>query len=466
MLHQTLQQILNLKPDGSLGDALVDPLVRRALALVDGTSSEDEEARALFIEIYFVAFPDVEAARALLLAPLSDDLAERAAQQQARLASVCEPGLAYLRDFQSRSLIKQILSQALRLDPAMLVVLLEDRPQQQAALRAQSDASQPAMADCLALQVGEGHPGRRKRTDRAGAARPLAASAPVQSGAAGRRLAAQCGRSRYISAHAADFAGFDLNLLPLDLGAFTPGLFAQWRRLCDYRTLRDSLPSAEQPLLQVFEMAAASQGTTTLSEELLALVLAVAGWDRAALKALVGAAPGFSLNDAHFRDERWLLRLQACLALSERLRSRSRSCSPGPTNDPDALQATEVLSAIKAKYEDEQWLAIGKALNDPLRDRQREALVAYLLALPALHEAAQQAGIAIQTASDLHLLSGRCRDDLVYAKHRGIKRAISAVQLFIQRWPDEPGASGGPESQINLAQWKWMQNYRVWECQP
>ena len=45
-----------------------------------------------------------------------------------------------------------------------------------------------------------------------------------------------------------------------------------------------------------------------------------------------------------------------------------------------ARQATgAITSAAKAKYDDEEWLAVAKPLNDELRERQKAALIAYVL---------------------------------------------------------------------------------------
>jgi hypothetical protein len=463
LLRRTFQQLLGIKPDGSLSDVPVDPLVARALALVEGSSSEDEAARTLFIETQFAAFADVDAAKTLLLPALSDEPETRAEQQQARLAFVCEHGLAYLRDFQSRSLIKQILSTALNLEPALLVVLLEGRPPQQAALRAQSDPNQPAITDLLDLQVAE-----TDATDQAPlteheqrAHRLLQRLFKVALLVDGLQLTAD--EVAYFSNHAADFADFDLNLLPLETSAFIPSLLTAWQRLCDYRALRESLSVADQSLLDVFATAAASQTPESPSEELVTLVLAVTGWDGVAFKALAGAAPGFNLSDANFRDERWLRRLQDCLALSKRLGVAAEKLLAWATSEPDELQASEVVGAVKAKYEDEQWLAVGKALNDPLRDRQRETLVAYLLTLPSLQAAAGQAGLTIQAASDLldyFLIDVEMTSCMATSR---IKQAISSVQLFVQRCLMNLEPEVTP-TQINVERWEWMQNYRVWEA--
>ena len=48
-----------------------------------------------------------------------------------------------------------------------------------------------------------------------------------------------------------------------------------------------------------------------------------------------------------------------------------------------ATQAEELRLAAKSKHDEERWPAIARALRDPVRDKQRAALVAYLIASDA-----------------------------------------------------------------------------------
>ena len=111
----------------------------------------------------------------------------------------------------------------------------------------------------------------------------------------------------YLLDHAADFACFDLQSLPLDRNA--PGsvdqqavaFFTQWQRLIDYTTLRDSLPLGESTLIDVFGAAVFAAGLSgndpraaSAALDLRQKLLAATGWDGAVLDALRGGT-GFDL---------------------------------------------------------------------------------------------------------------------------------------------------------------------------
>ena len=52
---------------------------------------------------------------------------------------------------------------------------------------------------------------------------------------------------------------------------------------------------------------------------------------------------------------------------------------PPLTPTPDAAVAMDVRSTVKSRCEPEAWQHIAKAIYDPLRQRRRDALVAYIM---------------------------------------------------------------------------------------
>jgi hypothetical protein len=103
-----------------------------------------------------------------------------------------------------------------------------------------------------------------------------------------------CEEMDYLSAHAADFANFDWNALPLDRSnpqqadANAVTLFGQWERLNGLFTLRDSLWQGEVTFLDVFRAPSQAEAQNKLA--------AVTGWDPQQIDQLVGGF-GFSLVD-------------------------------------------------------------------------------------------------------------------------------------------------------------------------
>ena len=115
--------------------------------------------------------------------------------------------------------------------------------------------------------------------------------------------------------------------------------------------------------------------------------------------------------------------------------------------------ARDIKSTVKAKYSNESWLTIAEPLKNTLREQQRSALVAHLI---AAHE-------DIEDSSDLYERYLIDVEMSACMNTSRIKQAISSVQLFVQRCL----MNLGPDAQISEAsaeQWQWMKNYRVWEA--
>ncbi len=273
----------------------------------------------------------------------------------------------------------------------------------------------------------------------------------------------------YLSAQGMDFKGmdpinpadpaawvfFDLNKLFKPAG-FTPAHFNQWERLYDVFKLRNSLPKGEVDLIDLFRAAAQSTGPNILTAGVSTALIEATGWDEAELTHLTGSS-GFNLTDAEFKNEQWALRLQACMKLSRRLGISTAKLFVWARNQPEASQATDVVQTVKAKYGDEQWLTVGKPLNDALRDRQREALVAYVQVQTNI------VNEGITTSDQLFeyfLIDVNMTSCMNTSR---IKQASSSVQLFIQRCLMNLENQVSPEA-IDDGRWKWMKNYRVWEA--
>lgn len=272
----------------------------------------------------------------------------------------------------------------------------------------------------------------------------------------------------YLSAHGEDFQGvhpadgnvkvdFDLNALPLHPAAFTPALFDQWQRLYDLARLRDNLSQVEVSLFDVF-------GAASLEEAQQRLVL-LTGWDAVDLAYLINTGTGFGLAQTELRNEIWPARLYDCFRLMKRLGASAEQLFTWPSLGQQDLSwtdvwniAQEIKRTVKAKYDEEQWLAVARPLSDRLRESQREALVAYVLAQPEI--------VAEEITNSNQLFEYFLIDvnmDPCFMTSR-IKQAISSVQLFIQRCllNLENGVIPG---EIDSEQWNtWVKNYRVWEA--
>jgi hypothetical protein len=270
----------------------------------------------------------------------------------------------------------------------------------------------------------------------------------------------------------------DLNALPLardpsnteqgkQLDQNAPALFAAWQRVSNFITLRNSLPQGEVRLIDVFASSSLGDATTKLTQ--------ATGWDPQMVAVLLGSNQatqqsgqvvivGFNLGLADLQNENWPARLQVCMRLIKRL-----GVSPSQLfawanlhSDFATVQqiAQDIKKTVQAKYDEDTWLTVAKPLNDPLRDRQRAALVAYLLPRMNLTDSNQLFEYFLIDAD-----MGVCMET------SRIVQAISSVQLFVQRClmnleerDDDPPRSASP-SQIDADQWQqWRKQYRVWQA--
>ena len=273
-----------------------------------------------------------------------------------------------------------------------------------------------------------------------------------------------------------DFAGFNFNALPPAKGGFTPSLFTQWQRLADLATLRNSLPVGTASLVDVFSAAAAGNNTKAVSQTTMQQLLAATGWNDSEVGVLLGSMPptspagqiGFGLNDTNFRNATWLLTIQACLSLSQRLGVSVAHLFTWATTPSASLQnvAQEIKNAVRAKYDEEQWLAVAKPLTDQLRESQKAALMAYILQMPALQTLIQQQQIPTSTpltANDLYEIFLIDVDMSASTMTSRIVQGSASVQLFVERvlMGLEPHTTGAT---ISTKVWDWMKRYRTWEA--
>lgn len=241
----------------------------------------------------------------------------------------------------------------------------------------------------------------------------------------------------------------DLNALPLGATASANSLFQGWERLADLFQLRDALPRGEALLTDIFTTATAPGAQL---DKVLEILSEGTQWELASLKSLSGSN-GFDFSVSDFAGESAILRLSVAFAMLKRLGASANQCLSWAKRPPTGDDARELRSVVRAKYDAAQWLDVAKALRDPLRERQRSALVASL---------AQKLGV--RDANELYerfLIDVEMSSCMMTTR---IKQAISSVQLFIQRcfMNLESDVSLTPKEAKEWAQWrKW---YRVWEA--
>jgi Neuraminidase-like domain/Salmonella virulence plasmid 28.1kDa A protein len=129
------------------------------------------------------------------------------------------------------------------------------------------------------------------------------------------------------------------------------------------------------------------------------------------------------------------------------------------TNEPNANTVRDLQSALRARYDESDWLKVLKPINDEMRGLQRDALVAYIL-----HQMRANPTTAhIDTPDKLfeYFLMDVQMEPCMQTSR--IRHALSSVQLFIERCLMNLETGVSP-SAINAKQWSWMKRYRVWEA--
>ncbi len=153
-----------------------------------------------------------------------------------------------------------------------------------------------------------------------------------------------------------------------------------------------------------------------------------------------------------FTQEKSLKRLWEALQVVEKFGIPVEVIMHSATPAPDFFVARDLKNSIKARYEPEDWQRIAQPIFDKLRQRQRDALAAYII---------HQHDFESMEQLFEYFLIDPGMEPVVQTSR--LRLAISSVQLFIQRclMNLEPWVS---PSAINSKYWQWMKRYRIWEA--
>jgi hypothetical protein len=244
---------------------------------------------------------------------------------------------------------------------------------------------------------------------------------------------------------------FDLDRLPLQT-AGTPAPWADFAAVIDLLALKRSISLKNQTL---FEFWLDGAGDASLED-----VAELTGWkaeDIATIQGLFGAPPTFA-------DSALWLVLERAMRVTRRLDLRAAQILELlVAQPPTPAVAATLRNAFRAQFGRDTWKEVFKPLRDPLRQRQRDALVGYLTTRPVAF--AGNSAATFIDANDLYaalLIDTQMEPDTLISR---IKLALNVIQLFVDR------VFLGLEDQSSLIelnqakeQWVWMGRYRVWEA--
>ncbi len=249
---------------------------------------------------------------------------------------------------------------------------------------------------------------------------------------------------RHLHERAADFDGWDLSV----------PTFAAVLRACRLVLLREQWRADGADLVAVLREARRTPEPGETPDTVRAGVLArLAVLTRRTPEVVADAADVLGLDDPEdLADERGLTRLWGLLSLAAALGVPPSSAAAWADPQPDEALAADVRTTLKARFERSAWRATVRPVSDRLRQRRRDALVAYLR---------HRDGYASVEQMFEHFLIDPGTEPVVQTSR--LRLAISSVQTFVQRCLMNLEPEVRP-AVLSSTQWAWMKRYRVWEA--
>ncbi len=414
------------------------------------------------------------AENAFLAAADASALFDTATDPSARFAYVLPRLYGYIRATRSSALLQQTFIQALRLEPDMVSTLLHDWADQGPGSphHPADDFLDDGFVTSADAMTRVRFPEAFATLTRLLKMARIVTSLSIPAG----DLAALIAHSD--AAHASWLGLLDFATLPVHDGD-APASFATWAALADLFLWEQQLPESSSPSLLglLAEAAAYDPANTTVTAAKTAMIDAwvkLTDWSKADLEALIGpgAQPGnrgllgYALpRRPHFPPNAPLptnkfsliatwKRIRDAMDAAAMLGATCSLCGAWAQPSPSAADALAVQQAARAQLGD-GWLDAFKELRNALREKQRDALVDYLISNPP-------SGQSWTRPDDLfsyYLIDVEMGACMITSR---IKQAIGSAQLFAQRslMGLEPRVK--PGSDPGWAQWEWMHSYAIW----
>ncbi|MGF6971567.1 hypothetical protein OKW43_008662 [Paraburkholderia sp. WC7.3g] len=426
-----------------------DDVISTAMAIIGGTPTGPaaiQNANA-FIDAHFASFINPTDAKAQLVGPppLIKDAPSRfsyvlfALQTTAVLTA-------------RRNVVKQKLSTALKLEPAIVDDLLT------IVIKSTKAPGKVAIDDFLLLASIE-------KTDPKQSLTPAQCVDQIRTYGLLAKVAmviakfhVRTNQAAWLTSFGPSVGWLDFNSLPTTSQPAASTLFAAWKRTADLFALRDALPGGGDTLETVFNMARDPSVTQT---QILAELANRTNWSLDDLQTIVGPQILNLTFPTAYQDERGITLIRAAFAPLKRLGVSAATALPWTKPDLTSDDARAMIQAVKAKYDDATWNAAAKPLRDVLREMQRAALVGYRLVRP--DPMLNQTWTTTNEMFDWFLIDIEMTPAMVTSR---IKQAIGSTQLFVQRVRMNLEASIVADETADdvWKNWAWMKNYRVWEA--
>ncbi len=263
--------------------------------------------------------------------------------------------------------------------------------------------------------------------------------------------------------------------LPIVAGPNTATLWQQLQQLDNWIKVKGKLNLRATELLEIMNL---SLGTLTKGAWITA-VAKYTEWAKTELEFLLGtgnAASGIlnttysatgSNND--FRKGALLLQLADIMQSAQRIGLSPSASYPALRSDLTMDTSRVIRKAAKAKHTDQEWLKIAKPLQDTLREKQRKAMVAYVIAKGGTIITGNN--VKWDNENDLFAYLLIDVEMQPCMKTSRIKQGVSSLQLYMDRVVlNLENYNGVPTDHITITppmteQWRaWRKWYRIWEA--
>lgn len=237
-----------------------------------------------------------------------------------------------------------------------------------------------------------------------------------------------------------------LNLTSLPVDGDADITYDQLDVFVGFRLLDDSVFKEDNTLIEFL----AEQNV----DNRLDLLASVTGWRLSDISSLVGSSGfNFEANPELYDGIDWIVQLASVIQLMDKAKLDATSLLAMNLSHPNANTAFALKNILSSGMSKKQWVKVATKIHDELRELQRDAMVAYLIAKEDGFNSAND-------VYDYFLIDTQMSSCQLTSR---IKQSISAVQLFIQR------IGLGFEGVLflnasKMEEWNWRKNYRVWEA--
>ncbi len=131
-------------------------------------------------------------------------------------------------------------------------------------------------------------------------------------------------------------------------------------------------------------------------------------------------------------------------------------------NEPTPAAAITLRNVFRAQFTADTWQSVFKPLRDPLRQKQRDALVGYLTTRPVWINGKVQTFIDADDLFSFFLIDVQMETDTLISR---MVLALNVIQLFVDRvfLGLEDDSSAAQLAQVK-DEWTWMDKFRVWQA--